>query len=330
LVATDTDDIKKACRAFADELLTKSTLLQADLNKRLDRINNELFADYTSETDPAKRISIIQEAGKILLTDEFKMIPSFSVPSIHADEWNTALDQVHTLLDYQVNTLGNPLPVDDWFYGVARVREKLGRMEQAIMLIEGFKDREIELTPVQFPRIEPYCWFAVEFGHSDRETNELLQSVFRENDHLLYTAYYHESFQNGQDQCGLLIDEWTEIVPTEEETTGITFHYDKPNSEPPQSMLLAVSPQLFGEGWNWQDLVEILHETLDEAKLRAVEPQQIENDQTSSSGPAGLQYTGYANLLPATISTVTKYPVSIMLNYAFNNLPLTENIIADD
>ncbi len=330
LVKTDAEDIKKSCLLFANELLTKSTLLQSDLKKRVDKVKNELFTDYSGETGQAKKVQLIQEAGKTLIGEEFKMIPSFSMPAIHNTEWNNALGQVDTLLDYQVNTLGKPLPMDDWFYGVARVRENLAKMERAMMLIEGFTDREIELTPVQFPRLEPYCWFGAEFGHPDEDTNKLLQTVFRENDHLLYTAYYHEPFNAGRDICGFLVDEWTEIIPTEDETTGIAFHYDRPNSEPPQTMLLAVSPQMFGEGWSWDDLVAILHETLDEARLRAVEPQQIENDTTSHAGLMGIQNTGYANLLPATISTVTKHPVSIMLNYAFNNLPITANIIADD
>lgn len=327
LVETDTEDIRNACLSFANELLTKSELLQKDIDGRLSKIN-ALLADYDGETDAGAQTKIIQEAGKILLGEEFKMIPSFSVPAIHMEEWELALNNVNSLLDYQINTKENPLPVDDWLYGVARVREKIGRMEQAIILIEGFKNIEIELTPVQFPRVEPYCWFATEFGNADEDLNKQLQTVFRENDHMLYTAYYHEPLNTGQNQCGLLIDEWTEIVPTEEETTGITFHYDRPNSEPPQTMLLALSPQLFGEGWSWQDLIDILHETLNEAKLRAVEPEQIEKDETTYNSI--FKSTGYANLLPATISTVTKYPVSIMLNYAFNNQPITANIIADD
>jgi len=329
LVETDVEDIRKSCRLFADELLNKAKLLQTDLKDRTNKSKNNLTTKYDAESDPLKRIRLIQEAGKILLSEEFKMIPSFSIPTTQSHEWDMALGKVDDLLDYQLNTLNNPLPVDDWFYGVARVREKLGNMEQAIMLLEGFAVQDIELTPVQFPRIDPYCWFASEFGNADTEMNKKVQEVFKENDHMLYTAYYHEPFAVDQDLCGLLIDEWTEIIPTEDETTGIAFHYDRPNSEPPQALLLAVSPQLNGDGWNWDDLVAILHETLDEARLRAVEPEQIENDRTSYNGFTGLQYNGYANLLPATISTVTKYPVSIMLNYAFNNLPITANIVTD-
>ena len=329
-VQIDPTDIEKSCRPFANEILTKLKLVKADLLKKLDKINNVLFPAFDTETDPGNKVKLLQEAGKTLMGEDFKMIPSFSMPADLALEFSNALGRVDDLLDFQENVRENPLPVDNWFYGVARVREQMGKMEQAIMVIEGLTGNEIELTPVQFPMLEPYCWFACEFGHPDEDTNKNLHRLFRENDHLLYTAYYHEPFIPGNDVCGLFIDEWTEIVPTEEETAGTTFHFDRPNSEPSQTMLLAVSPQLSGEGWDWEDLVSVLNDTLAEAKLRAVEPQQIEQNKTSESGSSDVRNTGYANLLPATVSAATKYPVSIMLNYAFNNLPLTSNIIADD
>lgn len=329
LAESDAEDIRQSCLRFAQELLNKATLLLSDLDKRIDKVKNGLLAAYDAESNASAKVELLRQAGNVLLGEEFKMIPSFTLAPENSGEWANALSKTGDLLDYQVNTLNNPLPVDDWLYGMARVREKMGNLEQAISQVESFSDRELELTPAQFPLTDPYCWFAAEFGHSDDETNKRLQQVFRENDHLLYTAYYHEPFMPGGAVCGLLIDEWTEVVPTEEETAGLAFHYDRPNSEPPQTMLLAVSPQLYGRGWSWDDLLAILSETLDEAKLRAVEPEQVENDRTSYSGLPGLSATGYANLLPATISTVTKYPVSIMLNYAFNNLPPIANIIAD-
>ncbi|MBS3775215.1 MAG: hypothetical protein KGY70_08510 [Bacteroidales bacterium] len=309
LVPTDIADIENACLDFAGTLLTKAKQLKTDIEKRTGVVNS-LLVQHDSEVKQPKKIRLLQDAAKQLLTEEFKMIPSFEIPQVHMAEWQKAMGKVDELLDYQTTKKENPLPVDEWFYGVARVREKTGHMEQSVLMAESFKPQTIELTPVQFPLKDPYCWFAMEFGHDDPDKNDELNTVFQENDHLLYTAYYHESFDPSKYQCGLLIDEWTEVVPTKEETTGVAFHYDRPDSEPPQTMLLAMSPQLDRGGWRWQDLIDILHETLQEAKLRAVEPEQIDK-------------TGYANLIPATISTVTKYPVSIMLNYAFNNQPLT-------
>lgn len=73
---------------------------------------------------------------------------------------------------------------------------------------------------------------------------------------------------------GLLVDEWTELVPAAEETTGLAIHVNRPNAVAPQAILVAVSPKQTGR-WAWSDLVAILDDTLARAKLRAVEPDGI-------------------------------------------------------
>jgi len=123
-----------------------------------------------------------------------------------------------------------------------------------------------------------------------------------ERELLLYTAAYAKDFDGTQVQCGLLLDEWTEVVPGETETTGITFHFDKPDCEPPQVILL-VTPTQFTGAWKWDDLVNTLHDTLDMARTRAVEPQQL--DQTELSV-----------FLPATIMATTWQPITIAADLA--------------
>ena len=49
-------------------------------------------------------------------------------------------------------------------------------------------------------------------------------------------------------------------------TTGVAFHYDRPNAEPPQAWLLAL-PASFDGAWSWDELVGAVTETLDAAKL---------------------------------------------------------------
>jgi hypothetical protein len=68
-----------------------------------------------------------------------------------------------------------------------------------------------------------------------------------------------------------LLREWTEVVPAAERASGVTFYFDRPNGEPPQSILL-VTPGTLNESWQWDDLVGAVNETLDLAKKRAVEP----------------------------------------------------------
>ena len=82
----------------------------------------------------------------------------------------------------------------------------------------------------------------------------------------------------------------------------MTFHYDLPNCEAPQSMLLVTPASVTGE-WDWQELIAALHEGLELARLRALEPDQIDQ-------------TDYARLLPATVATMTYYPITMALNYA--------------
>jgi hypothetical protein len=134
-----------------------------------------------------------------------------------------------------------------------------------------------------------------------------------ESELLLYTACYARAFNSAEPQCGLLLDEWTEVVPAETETTGIAFQFDKPNGEPPQSILLATPPQFSG-AWRWDDLVQTLHETLDMARLRAVEPQQLDQ------GPLSV-------FLPATILATTWRPITIAADLSMvNNLAVANNL----
>jgi hypothetical protein len=68
-----------------------------------------------------------------------------------------------------------------------------------------------------------------------------------------------------------MIDEWTELVPGMSETTAITFQYGLPNNVAPQAILLAVPPDP-NTGWTLGTLHRVLVETLDLAKLRAIDP----------------------------------------------------------
>jgi len=102
-----------------------------------------------------------------------------------------------------------------------------------------------------------------------------------------------------------VIDEWTETIPAADATTAIAAQYDRPGSEPPQSMLLVAPPVRTGT-WKFDDLVAAVGETLDLTRTRAVEPGQIDT-------------TAYAQLLPATVLPVAAHPITISTDLAANN-----------
>jgi hypothetical protein len=121
-----------------------------------------------------------------------------------------------------------------------------------------------------------------------------------DSDRLLYTALYSEPFDAAKNQCGLLLDDWTEVIPSTTRDTALTFQFTRPDNEPPQSMLLVTSPGISGR-WQWDDLVAALHETLDLAQKRAVEP-------------AALDPTVYSRFLPATVMASTRSLITIATN----------------
>jgi hypothetical protein len=69
---------------------------------------------------------------------------------------------------------------------------------------------------------------------------------------------------------GLVIDEWTEKIVSKTQDTSISFHYDGPSTEAPQSLLLAVLPN-DSHIWNKNTLRTVIQETLRLAKLRAID-----------------------------------------------------------
>jgi hypothetical protein len=136
------------------------------------------------------------------------------------------------------------------------------------------------------------------------------------SDRLLYTACYTHAFNATADQCGLLIDEWTEVIPATTKDTGLTFQFDRPDNEPPQAILV-VTPATADGVWHWEDLTAALNETLDLARVRAVEP-------------AGLDPTPYARLLPATVMAVTLHGISITTALAAANGVLIAREVIDN
>ncbi len=75
--------------------------------------------------------------------------------------------------------------------------------------------------------------------------------------------------------AGLLVDEWTEVVPRGTETAGLAFCYDPPDAMAPQAVLLAVPPDPAAP-WTVGALNRVLLETLDLAHLRATGPESVD------------------------------------------------------
>jgi hypothetical protein len=152
------------------------------------------------------------------------------------------------------------------------------------------------LTPIQLPYRSGDAWLAMEFPPAQSLSGE----------HILYSAVYPAGFNPTGNVCGLFVDSWTEVLPSDETMAGLAFHYDQPSSEAPQSLLL-VTPATEGKNWTWDDLRQAIPDTMQLARQRAVEPVHLDQGVV-------------ARFLPATITAITTHGISIGLSYAVSNL----------
>jgi hypothetical protein len=288
-----------ALRTFADSLQVQLAALGADITRRIDDADSVLGS--SEATSREKRNEALRAALRGLTSEDFVVLTEFRVPAEQAAEWNSALGDSVAIRRY-LDGLGKDFPVDEWLYGVARVREKMMQVEATAVQLEGLSSGSLDLAPCQFPYRPGDYWLALEYPDVDPDTGE---PFVVDEDKLLYTARYPSGFDAASSQCGLLVDEWTEVVPKREETTGLTFHFDRPGNEPPQTLLLALSSDFDG-AWDWQELVDTLHQTLDFAVLRGVEPQHLDSSQIG-------------RFLPAIISRSMHSPVMAMMDLAHNN-----------
>jgi hypothetical protein len=256
------------------------------MEERLATVDDLLAAHATSSGDAA--VDLVQQAAAALFGEDVKLVPDITLPVDASAEFAnaSAYSESGQLTDH----LARRFPVDDWLHGVARVRDKMHHVETAMTLGQAMGAAELSLLPVQLPFVPGEKWLGLEFA----------AGATIPSDRLLYTFAPAGAYSAGDPLRGLLIDEWTELIPATSEETGLTFHYDRPNAEPPQSWLLAL-PATPDGSWNWNDVVDAVGDALDSAKRRAIEPIHLAD-------------TPYSWFLPATTSAYTFPEISISNN----------------
>ena len=73
----------------------------------------------------------------------------------------------------------------------------------------------------------------------------------------------------------IVVDGWTEIGPAKEINSGASFQFDAPNTQPPQSILIAVPPP--ATPWSLDLLEAIVAETMALVPLRMFSPEVVHN-----------------------------------------------------
>jgi len=293
---------------FGAELLARARALLAEVQDRLAKGTRALAGVGAPGTTPADNAQAAIDALRAMIGPDVLVVPEYPISDDLAHDLDDAYDDREDLVKHLTQApFQRDFPVDDWLHGVARVRDVPRLWERVVLLsdalrgddglLSGDPEEEPGIVPIQLPFREDDHWLGMEFAPGA----DLVE------DRVLFTAHYADEPSSGDDtECGLLFDEWTEVIPTDRETTGLAVHADSPDSEPPQSMLLVVPPVRTGT-WDIADLIAAVTETFDLARTRLVEP-------------AHLDGTGYAQLLPATVLSATRQPITISTDLAIANV----------
>jgi hypothetical protein len=159
---------------------------------------------------------------------------------------------------------GDPLAVTTWTQRAARIRPGVSRLHQAMLAAEALGAKTLPPGEVaQLPAIDGDRWIALDKNPNPSASRLSLVSVAP------------QPAAPGTAAAGLMIDEWVEVLPAQEQITGVGFHADDPTARAPQTILLGVRPDDFPE-WTAASVEGTILEALDLAKIRAVDPDALD------------------------------------------------------
>jgi hypothetical protein len=212
------------------------------------------------------------DAGRQVFGSAYIALPLFRVHASAQPELGSAL---------AAPVESDPLALEEWAQSLARVRSVSRDLATASAYCDWTDAAPQAPIALQLPVKAGVPWIGGKFGDA-LPAGEVASIVL-----------FAPLPEIAQPLCGLLLDEWTELVPATKETTGIAFHFNRPNAMAPQALLLAVSPTLTG-AWAWNNLVAVIDETFERARMRAVEPDMV-------------MQSPYFQALPAVVSEFSKF-----------------------
>jgi hypothetical protein len=214
----------------------------------LESLVDELSGEPKNERKYIRTVEVlVEQVKKILNHNSFLILPPFSMPSESFKQLKTSA---------KMNT-----KVLKWIEKASYVRPRLRFLEEIITY-----NQILESANFSF-----YC-DETKF----RQSADLLAENKKEVNPLSMILAISTATGEQEDSdpppslAGVVADEWTDKIVSKVQDTYVTFHYDAPNTEAPQCLLLAVSPNDL-HTWNEENIFKVILETLEIVKLRAVD-----------------------------------------------------------
>jgi len=243
--------------ADREMLLSQAGSIQKELAQRVEQLT-ALAAGFNASTATAEemyRNALARLA--IVFGKAFVVLPRFT--AANGAELQKALNESEKVQD------GDPLASTTWFHRMARLRSGVARLNQALSYAEAIRSGEkLSFSIAQLPYVAGDRWVGLPLKDGRTLPGGKLSLVVS-----------GAPVDVSQPLAGLLVDEWVEVVPNAKETTGIALQYDQPDAAPPQTILIAVPPEI-GVPWTVWSLQQVLLETLDLARIRSVDSDALD------------------------------------------------------
>jgi len=251
----------------ADSTPEEQDYLTQQANRVLQIVEGKLESSVVSEPipdsdqDPTAYVNEVLEAFKQLLDPNYVVLPLFE---LRPEEYGELQEMIigNSTLTYDHSD--NMLLTDQWMSSIAKVKKNAEHYELLSILTNSLDPSNSTLRSI-VPLQLPY-----EGDGLDRwlGASVLSQESLREGRIAIGASLPPQHSIMGY-QAGIMVEEWMDVVPLKEQTTGISFHYDQPNAKAPQCLILGLTPQITGN-WQWDDIVDMMIQTFDLAKKRGL------------------------------------------------------------
>lgn len=200
------------------------------------------------------KIIQINNCLKILFGKSFTVMPQFTLSSVIQNEVITSMNTFNISKQNKIT----------WFQQASQTHKQLKKFEDFSMLKTAMNNiDDLDFSVCQLPHPDNNQWIGIQTDELGEEQQAVRSLVF----------YSPTNIDLQQSVSGIILDQWNESIPNKKETTGIAYNYNCPSNEAPNAILLVVPPVIeqTHATWKWSYLVNAIDETLDLAKIRAVD-----------------------------------------------------------
>ncbi len=152
------------------DILSQIPVFIYDQRKRLQSIVDEIEKKRLPAVEalltampalaPAGQAKQTEAAVRIILGDDFRLVPKYVLPAAQAAEISNSWGAKNQLLDFLSTDQKRTNPTEDWLHGIARVHEKMKHLENILLLRQAFemKETDFSIHPVQLPFQSGKCY----------------------------------------------------------------------------------------------------------------------------------------------------------------------------